>query len=162
MKEKKNSKKSKVCPYKCRFGLWKIIAVLVIIIFSAFIIGGIIKAHHIKSLFVEPTKEQTDYAKTIATEKLQSTGANISNFQVIVGERMRKPYDDPRTIIQVSFYNNATTHIYLVDVNSVEVLLHSETEVFGSFGDIHKPFRREGPLPFGMFPKPLEQGDRNR
>ena len=42
-----------------------------------------------------------------------------------------------RTIMQVSFYNNATSHTYLIDVNSGDVLLHSQTDVYGAFGNSH-------------------------
>ena len=120
--------------------IWKIVAIAVIAVFAVLIIGGIIKAHYIRSSFVKPTQVQIDYAAKIATEKLQSMGENASAFQIQTGKRMRTHKENgvSRTIIQVSFSNNSTTHIYLVDVNSGEVLLHSETNIYIAFGEHQK------------------------
>ena len=117
--------------------VWKIVAIMVVVVFAALIVGGIMKAHYIRASFVKPTQDQVDYATKIATEKLESTGENASAFQIKAGDMMRKQPDDTasRTIIQVSFYNNATTHTYLIDVNSGEVLMHSETEVYIALGN---------------------------
>lgn len=133
--------------------VWKIVAISVIIVFAAFLIVGFFKAHHIKSSFVRPTQAQIDYTKGVAADKLQSAGVNVSGFQVEVIDRMpRQQNDGVRNIIQVSFRNDSITHVYLVDVDSGEVLLHSETEFFGSFGDERKPLRHEGPSSFNIFP----------
>ena len=124
---------------------WRVVAIAVIVLFAVIIAVGLIKAHYIKSSFIKPTQAQIDYATKIAAEKLQSTGGNASAFQIQVGRKMRMLHDDgaAKTIIQVSFYNNATTHIYLVDVNSGKVLLHSETDIYSTFGNRHKENRRE-------------------
>ena len=154
MKKQKKEEKQKI--------IWKIVAIAVIAIFGVLIIGGLIKAHYIRSSFVKPTQAQIDYAAKIATEKLQSMGENVSAFQIQTGKRMRTHKENgvSRTIIQVSFSNNSTTHIYLVDVNSGEVLLHSETETFVPFwehkkklrGDEHKFLERDGMKYKGLKP----------
>lgn len=120
----------------CMNSVWKAIAVLVVVIFVLFIIGGIIKSHHFRSSIVKPAQEQIDYAKAIATEKLQLTGENASAYEIRVAGTMRKiPLNGvAQNIIQVSFYSNATTHMYLVNLGSGEVILHSQTDVYKEIG----------------------------
>jgi hypothetical protein len=134
--EKQESKKEAEKPEAGRAqhgrtqNIWKILAIAVIVIFALFLVSGMVKYYYIRSSFVEPTQAQVSYAVKLATGKLESGGMNVSAFQVKVEEMMRRPHDDRenRSILQVLFYTNTTTHTYLVDVNSGEVILHSETE----------------------------------
>ena len=128
----KNKKEEKQIASKQK--IWKTVSIAVIILFAVIIAGGLIKAFYIRSSFVKPTNEQIDYATKIATEKLKSMHVNASMFQ-IHADRMRRMRDDGKTrgIMQVSFYNNSTMHTFLVDVNSGEVLLHSETDTYGTW-----------------------------
>lgn len=148
-KEKEEKQDSK---NKSTQKVWKVISISVIILFVILIIGGLIKAFYIRSSFVKPTREQVDFATKIATEKLQSMHVNSSMFQVHA-DRMRKMHDDgegkTRGMMQVSFYNNSTMHTFLVDVNSGEVLLHSETDVYGSWMN-HKQSNHRYFMPFMM------------
>lgn len=148
---KKNDRADKNIQTKkcCNISIfWKVVAVAAILLFAIFIVSGIMKAHYFKPSFTKPTQEQIDYATKLASDRLESTGANISDFKIKFGQGMRTPQPQneksKRTIIQVSFYNNVTTHIYLVDVNSGEVLLHSQTDIYipldnpkkGFFGEL--------------------------
>lgn len=110
-----------------------------IAVFALILAGGIIKVYYFRSSFVKPAQMQIDYAKKIAAEKLQSMEINASAFQIQTGKRMRalKENGVSRTVMQVSFYNNSTTHAYLIDVNSGEVLWHSEIDIYIPFGE-HK------------------------
>ena len=121
--------------------IWKIVSIAVVIVFMLVLAGGLIKVFYFKSSFVKPTQGQIDDATRIAIKKLQSTGVNASAFQIHVGSKIRKIYNDgvSNTILQVSFANNSTSHTYLIDVNSGEVLLHSETEEYGMWSN-HKKF----------------------
>lgn len=146
-----------------KYRIWKIVAIAVVIIFAVFVVGSIIKVNQIKSSFVKPTQEQIDYATQIATEKLTSIGVNASEFQIKVGERMPKLHKGvERNIMQVLFYNNSTTHVYLVDVKSGEIISHSATEVYDSaYGSPRQPFI-EKPMPSGEFGRGFsKQGDDN-
>ena len=107
-----------------------------IVIFALFVAGGLIRAYHFRSAFVKPTQAQIEYATKIATERLQASGANVSTFETHVGSRMMRLREEGsnRTVIQVSFTNSSTTNIYLIDINTGEVLLHSETDIYVPFG----------------------------
>ena len=128
--------------------VWKIVAIAMVGVFAVLILIGMIKAHNIKSSFAAPTSAQIDYAKELAIDKFESIGGNTSAFQIRVEDRMRRPHDDisNRTILQVVFYNDTTTHLFLVDVNSGKVIMHSETEMY------EKPLdeiRHNDKFPFG-------------
>jgi len=119
--------------------LWKIVAIAVILIFAVIIGIGLIKAHYLGSSFIKPSQSQMDYAEKIAKEKLQSAGVDLSAFKIETGKKMRVFHkgNSTKTVMQVSFYNNATTHTYLVDINSGKVLLHSETDVYELMENMH-------------------------
>jgi hypothetical protein len=111
--------------------IWKFVAIAVVVVFIGFIISGLIKAHQIRESFVVPTKTQMDYADKIAKEKLTAMIGNISGYQIQTSQRMRIFQDGKeRTIIQVAFQKNATTHTFLVDVSTGEVLLHTQTDIY--------------------------------
>ena len=124
-------------------------AIAVIIIFALFLAGGLIKAMYIRNSFVKPAQAQIDYATKIAREKLQSTGVNSSAFQVQTGRMMRTMHDNmgTKTMLQVSFYSNSTTHTYLVDVGSGKIILHSETDLYVPL-DRYKARREPGMFGF--------------
>jgi len=130
--------------------VWKIVAIAVVGIFAVLIIMGLIKAHNIKSSFAAPTNAQIDLAKNLAIEKFESIGGNPSAFQIRVEDRMRRPRDDTTntTILQVVFYNDTTTHLFLVDVNSGKVIMHSETEMYEKLPSSGEMQHNERP-PFG-------------
>ena len=166
MKNKKEEEKQKLKTYKNKFGhkIWKIVAIAVILIFVVIIAGGLIKAHYLRSSFIKPTRTQIDYATKVATEKLQSMGVNSSAFQIQVGRKMRILYKDKitKTIIQVSFYNNATTHTYLIDIKSGETLLHSETDVYAALENRHNSHGyKKSEYMVGFYPRFFEHNDMN-
>ena len=112
--------------------IWRIIAVAVILIFAVLVIGGLIKAHRIRSSFVKPTQAQITYATEIATDKLKAMiGTDVALYHVQTSQRMPIMHDGTqRTILQVTFYNTTTTHSFLIDINTGEVLLHSQTDIY--------------------------------
>ena len=135
MKKKENEEKQD-SKEKSNQRIWKTVSVSVIILFAVIIIGGLIKAFYIRSSFVKPTQQQVDFATKIASERMKSMNQNVSAFSIHTN-MMRRMHDEDggktRGMMQVSFYNNSTMHTFLVDVNSGEVLLHSETDVYGSW-----------------------------
>ncbi len=51
------------------------------------------------------------------------------------------PFDgSSQNIIQVSFNKNMTTHTYVIDIDSGEVIMHSQTDIYKELG---KPKGRE-------------------
>jgi hypothetical protein len=136
--------------------VWKLVAICFIVIFAIFIVFGLIRAYHSKSSFVIPSQDQKDLALKVATEKFVSSGGNLSDFKVIVSDRMHKSHDGKSDILQVSLYNNVINHVYIVDVDTGALLLHSETETFDGFKESTTGFRHEGPMPISFFSKIFE------
>lgn len=138
----------------------KAVAIAVIVVFALVIIGGLIKVYYLKASFIKPTQAQVDYATKIAAAKLQSAGENASAFQVHVGRGMRKIHDGEtaRTLMQVAFNNNVTSHAYLIDMNTGEVILHSETDIYGTWTSNKMHNRHDSMHPFRYLGLP-ERGD---
>jgi|GEM_PF-3865429 len=133
--------------------VWKIVAIVVIVAFALLIIGGALKARHFKESFVKPTQAQVESAETIATAKLLSLGLNASDYNISAADRM--PSIDregkKQSILQVTFYSSKTTHMFLVDMNSGEVLQHVQTDVYGDFEN-RNPMPGFGPHPDNRIP----------
>ncbi|MEK6967124.1 MAG: hypothetical protein AABX51_00670 [Nanoarchaeota archaeon] len=151
----KNSRKEKKRQFTAAGGnksqrIWKIVAIAMIAVFALFVIGGLIKSYHLKSLFIEPTQAQADSAVKIATEKLQSLGMNASKFQIRVGGKVSLFRDDTasRRIIQVTFSNNTLSHTYLIDLSNGEILLHSEAQSYGTWTENNMHNNLREPPPF--------------
>ena len=136
MERKQKEEKKLARNYKGQ-RIWKIVAISMIAVFLLLIFGGLIRAYHFRSLLIKATQSQIDFAAKKATEKLQSSGVNASAFEIHSGNKIKKVYDGgvSRNILQVSFVNNTITHIYLIDVNSGEFLLHSETDTYGTWAN---------------------------
>jgi len=154
-KEKQSSIITKVYQRK---KVWKITAVAVIVLFVLLMIAGLIKVYYFRSFLIKPTQVQIDYATKIATEKLKSMGENASSFQTHVGKRIKRFRSDgiAKSIMEVSFYKDSTSHAYLIDVNSGEVLLHSETNTYGAWMN-QKAYNRHESMHSSGDRKRLEQ-----
>jgi hypothetical protein len=129
--------------------LWKIAAIVVILVFGLLMVGAAIKAYHFRSSFVRPTEAQIEYAKAIAVEKLLEEGENASSFDIYTADRMPSIVagGTKRSILEVTLYNDAVMHTYLVDANSGEVLLHTKTEAYVLFGPEDNLSRHPRPFP---------------
>lgn len=117
---------------------WKVVSIAVIALFVLFVVIGIIKAYHFRQPFTQATQSQAAHAKGIAIKKLQSMGENTSNYEIRAAEKIRKfrMGGNSRSIMQVSFYSNKTTHVFLIDLESDEPILHSKTEIYKEIGNL--------------------------
>jgi hypothetical protein len=133
--------------------LWKTVAIMMIIAFAVLIIGSAIKAYHFRSSFMRPSESQIEYAKTVAIQKLQSMGINPADYQTRTPDEMRIiPTEGvKRSVLQVSFHNKETAHTFLVDVNSGDILLHTETDVYIPLGNERNPSEPPGLFHPGKF-----------
>lgn len=131
---------------KQKMNIWKIIAVVFIVLFCAALIGGLFRISHPRSPFMAPTQEQIDSAKAIVAQELAKEGDDINNYEVIVSNRIGKfnginigvhpgqsgrkipPETRAEKIIHISLHGNSTSHFYLVDIDSEKVIMHSFTE----------------------------------
>ena len=127
--------------------MWKIISVVFISLFVLVVLFGIINTRFRMSLTEpqnEPTPNQIDLAKSIVAQDLQSRGDNISNYDVVVMNRMvgfiNSPHPGERVMgspmpvpidpvdIQVSLHGNTTSYLYIINPDSQKVVMRSFTE----------------------------------
>ena len=125
--------KEKVYSYKGGKSILKIAAILFVVLFSLLIVFGIARMYHFKSSLISPSESQKNSAIAVATASLEGAGENASNYKVQVSQKVKrvKNADGDKDILQVSFYNDSVSHFYLIDVDSGEVLMRSQTEFFG-------------------------------
>lgn len=142
-----NKKKAK--PGEKR-NIWKIVSVVFISLFILILVWGMINLRF-RTHFPEPTQEQIDMAGAVVSEDLQAAGDSIDNYEVSVTNRMigfigrpgpgngmpgRVPgnHHDMSGAsgknIQMSLRGNSTGHLYIVDLESESILMHSFTEWF--------------------------------
>ena len=126
--------------------LWKIIAISFIVIFVLFIAVGVAKVYRYKSSLVKPTQDQIGFVTKIAADRLRTMGVNLTGLQVHEASKIRKLHeaDAERSVMQITFSSSALSHTFLVDANTGEILMHSQTEIFVPFGE-HDKRRRRGP-----------------
>lgn len=140
---------------KLKIKIWKIVAIAVIAIFAILLIKGFMRAHDMRAAFIKPTQAQINTATKIAAEKLESIGGNASLFEIRAGEMMRR-HPDKRfngEIMQISFYNDETMHIFLVDMSTEKAILHSQTDIY-EMPDLPKygrNFTHSGEIEMGEF-----------
>ncbi len=133
---------------------WKITTLIIIALFLLFIVIGLFKVYHLKSSFVKTTQEQKDFAVKIATDKLHTMGINESTYKITVADKMRaiKEGNSQNKVLQVIFYGNSTMQLFLINVDSGEIILHSKTEIYSENWQEHQNrspnFPRELVLPF--------------
>jgi hypothetical protein len=133
--------------------IWKIVAVVFIVLFCLALAGGLFRIYHSGPLPNAPTHEQMDSAKAIVAQELANNGDDISNYEVTVSTQIRRlergsaPFfgmEGPEgsqgfavempagNTIHVSLRSNSTTHFYLVNVDSGKIIMHSFTEWMGN------------------------------
>jgi hypothetical protein len=127
---------------KQKMNVWKIVAVVFIILFCMALIGGLFRISYPRHYFMAPTQEQIDSAKAIVAQELAKEGDDINNYKVVVSNRIGKfngidigvhPEPPGRQIpsgnvIHISLQSNSTSHFYLIDIDSGNVVMHSFTE----------------------------------
>ena len=130
MKQKKSEKADKK-------NIWKIVALIFIGIFILIIAGGLIRSYYFRPHFIPLSEQQIDSAKTAVYNDLAGKGINAPMESIKVANEVRpiRPDKEEKKIIEVSAEVDSIRHIYLIDANSNEILMHSQTEFFSWMND---------------------------
>lgn len=117
--------------------VWKILSILFIVLFIFVVISGVWRAYHFRHSFTKATPAQIDIVKGIAMTDLTSKGVNMSDFSFKVSDEIRgKPKGsdglDDRQILEVSANNASVRYMYIIDVNSSNILVYSQTIFYDS------------------------------
>jgi len=126
--------------------VWKIVSVVFISLFILILLWGLMNLRS-RPQFSEPTQEQIDMAGAIVAGDLRASGDSIDNYEVSVTKRMvgfigrSRPGNGMPGMkhmastngmrnLQVSLRGNSTGHLYIVDLESESIVMHSSTEWF--------------------------------
>jgi len=111
---------------------WKVIAISFMVLFCVIIISGLIRLYHSEPYRTAAQPFQVDLAKKVVAQDLANAGENISDYKVQLSDARKFPRDGTdKSLIQVSLYKNSKRHLYLIDADSGEIVMHSETMFYG-------------------------------
>ena len=143
MKEKIKKKEFKSKEAKKR-SVWKILSIIFISIFLLVVIASLIRLYHFKSAFKESKNEEIGMAKSVVYDYLASNGRNVSMDNITPFNRItRIQYNhSEKKLIGVMVSDGSYEEMFLVDVDSNEIMMHSTTEFFGYLNNTKKmPFK---------------------
>ncbi len=111
---------------------FKVTATIVVIIFALIVVSGLVRLSHYRSSFVKMDNAQIDTAKGIAVAALEAQGKNSSEYEVRVMPQFRKMQEknDSISLVEVSFFNPSEMQLFLIDINSNEILMRTETNYY--------------------------------
>jgi len=131
-KESKDIRSDSKVP-KSPHHVWKIVSIVFIIIFLGILAEALIRHYHFKSYFTQPTEYQANMTRNAAIQDLSNRGEDTSQYKISVSEAIKPTsINEPiRNIIEVTAYNDTVMHLYIVDANTGEILMHSISESYG-------------------------------
>lgn len=136
--------------------VWKAIAIAVIVLFILIVAVGEFRDYRFKSEFrsehhsAQP--EQIDLAKKSVSLFLTSHNDNITKYNISVQDIRTMGIDDSkRNIIQVTLYKSSVMQQYLVDTDSGNVVLRTETDFYNwTRSPVSRVMPRESWMPTSM------------
>jgi exonuclease III len=95
---------------------------------------------------------QIEAAKSIAVNDLAVRGENVTQYQFKVSDKIREiPGDaEHKKVIEVTLYNESVHNLYIIDVQSGTILMHSRTEFYDG---LNHGLDNSGDAPIGMRPE---------
>lgn len=128
---------------------WKGVAMAFIAVFIVIIIIGLVRFYTFQPRHFAAQPVQTGIAEKAVADDLSQRGDNISNYKVQVSDMARGFTRNGmnKSIIQISLSDGSTRQIYLVDSDSGQIVMHSETTFYGWMGN-QTPPEAPGPEPF--------------
>jgi hypothetical protein len=113
---------------KQKTNVLKIVAIVVIVLFCAILLGGLIRMYHFKSSFIDMNDQQKETVRDLASNDMLSRGKNVSDYRVDLVDKIRS--DSKESMVPISFSNDKETISYLIDLNSNKIVMRSETEFY--------------------------------
>jgi len=101
---------------------YKITAIIVVAIFVVIIVLGILHEFRPERKL---TQSQILAAKSIISKDLSAKGDNIARYTFSADAKHRND-------IQIVLKSNSTIHEYLVNINSSQILIHTQTDIYNS------------------------------
>lgn len=119
--------------------LLKISSGIIVAIFIIIIIAGLISDYYPRRNPTVVVQDETLLAKTLVASALEDVGDSITNYQFETSKQIRHFEKDNKApnVIQVCLNNSVSRQIYIIDVDSKTILMHSEIVVYTSGADLN-------------------------
>jgi|GEM_PF-4978538 len=106
-------------------------SIIIVAIFIAIIAIGVIRERSSEKRPI-PTDEQMTLTRNIISSSLKDSGDDISRYNLTVSKRAKflEHYNDSIEILQACLSSNATRHMYLIDLNTRQILMHTQTNIY--------------------------------
>lgn len=142
MKKNKTKKENKLLKdEKPKTNFWKIFSLIFIGVFLVVVILGLLRLYHFKSSFEKSTSDEAKTAESAIYNYMELNGRNISADRIKAFDRVtRMPFNgSEKKMIGVMVFDNAAEEMFLVDIESNEIMMHSKTEFFGWLNNSRGP-----------------------
>ena len=121
--------------------IFKISSIILIAIFIAIIIIGIIRENHPG---VAPTNSQLSMAKELVQTSLKSVGDDIANYTFVYSKKLRGGglESKSKSLLRICLYRNSSMHMYWIDVIAQKIVMHSEITDYIKLDERYSQFYR--------------------
>jgi hypothetical protein len=134
LKEKRpNANQGHQCFYtKHKRNIWKIAAIVAVLIFILVLAGNLIKMYRFNSNFIPTTDIQKTTAQELITKDLQSRGADPTQYNIVASPKIMsmQTRGTQRNILQAFAKDNTSRHMYLIDIDQNIIVMHSQMEKY--------------------------------
>jgi hypothetical protein len=144
----KNNRENKI---KKSRNIWKILAIVFVALFIIIIITGLLRAHKFREPPQQLAQEQATTITNIALNDMANREIIIENHTIKTQGVVREIRTNNmiRNVTEVSIYNSTERNMYIIDINSGEIIVYSKTEFFDGLDHLNDDRRIN------------ENGDRN-
>ncbi len=132
--------------------VWKIIAIVMMAAFLCMIVFGIIRAYEFRPHCRTAPQQKLDMAQRQVGIDLHNHNESIDTYKQFVFNRTQRIMQDDtsKEVIQISLYNGSTIHYYLIDANTGQIVMHTETQYSGWMANMSMGMpERNMPMPQG-------------
>jgi hypothetical protein len=114
-------------------------SIIIVGIFIIIIAAALIKEFYFDS-HPKITESQMNSAKLAVENALQSKGDGISNYQYSFSKKIKNIGHDENSIptIQLSLCNNSTKQTFLINLDTQEIIMHSEVDYYTNYPNKEK------------------------
>ncbi len=111
---------------------FKIVAIIVVILFTTMILAGLVRWYHFHNSSIPLTPDQIQATKTIALNDLAARGQDPTHYEftILPKARIMNKETPSKLLAQAYFKNSTLSQFYLIDLNSNTIIMHSQTDYY--------------------------------
>ena len=119
--------------------IWKILAIVFVALFIIIMAVGIFRSPKFREHPQQLTASQIDNVKSIALSDMNSRGDMIANYTINTPGIVRIIYTAgiKRNVTEVAIYNVTVRDMYIIDLDTGQILVYSKTEFFDGLNHLN-------------------------